>query len=69
MSDISEIELDLEQAGDNLNRTLDAMDHKATATSELLLPEQKSGACRLGDAGCCHNSSSEERLFRHERRL
>ncbi len=41
MSSISEIERDVEQARDNLNRTLDAIDHKAVATSELLLPEQE----------------------------
>jgi len=41
MSDISEIERDAEQARDNLNRTLDAIDHKAAATAELLLPEQE----------------------------
>jgi Protein of unknown function (DUF3618) len=41
MSDISEIERDVEQARDNLNRTLDAIHHKAAATSELLLPEQE----------------------------
>jgi len=57
MSSISEIERDLEQARDNLNRTLDAIDHKAAAASELLLPEQHirrypvwslSGAVALG---------------------
>jgi hypothetical protein len=36
MSSISEIERDLEQARDNLNRTLDAIDQKAAAASELL---------------------------------
>jgi acyl CoA:acetate/3-ketoacid CoA transferase alpha subunit len=41
MSDISEIERDVEQARDNLNRTLDAIHHKAAATSELLLHEQE----------------------------
>jgi hypothetical protein len=41
MSDISEIERDVERARDNLNRTLDAIDHKAAATSGLLLPEQE----------------------------
>jgi hypothetical protein len=40
MSSISEIERDLEQARNHLNRTLDAIDHKAAATSELLLTEQ-----------------------------
>ncbi len=56
MSSISEIERDLEQARDNLNRTLDAIDQKAAAASELL-PEQQirrypgwslSGALALG---------------------
>src|ERR1700730_10279068 len=41
MSDISEIERDVEQARENLNRTLNAIDHKAAATSQLLLPEQE----------------------------
>jgi hypothetical protein len=31
----------VKQARDNLNRTLDAIDHKAAATFELLLPEQE----------------------------
>lgn len=42
MSDnIAEIERDVEQARDTLNRTLDAIDRKATATSELLAPEHE----------------------------
>jgi uncharacterized protein DUF3618 len=41
MNDISELERDVEEARDNLNRTLDAIGHKAAATSELLLPEQQ----------------------------
>jgi hypothetical protein len=41
MSDIAEIERDVEQARDNLNRTLDAIDQKAAAASDLLLPEQQ----------------------------
>ena len=41
MSEISEIERDVEQARDTLNRTLDAIDRKAAATSELLAPEHE----------------------------
>ncbi len=41
MSDIAEIERDVEQARGNLHRTLDAIDHKAAATSDLLVPEQQ----------------------------
>jgi hypothetical protein len=40
MSEIAEIERDVEQARDNLQRTVDALDLKATATSEML-PDQE----------------------------
>jgi hypothetical protein len=39
MSEMVEIERDLEQARENLNRTLEEMNRKATSATELL-PEQ-----------------------------
>jgi hypothetical protein len=39
MSEMAEIESELERARENLNRTLEEMDRKATSATELL-PEQ-----------------------------